>query len=114
MPVIDMPDTPYTQSDRDHHVYMKSRSGYNALTFEIYYSDGTKVTGKNKGQWVSAPDDDVQVVVWGYNDGSMEMHWGMDTYHWEGTAEKTGKWMGDADFKTLRNSVPSTSIIYNP
>ncbi len=33
------------------------------MTFRIYYSDGSIVSGENREDWIKAPDTGVQVVV---------------------------------------------------
>ena len=78
------------------------------VAFEIYYSDGSMVAGTTIGDWQSAPNTDVQVVVVSFADSGYAKVYGLDTYGIGGFA-KTGTWMDDQAYFDLLDSIHSRS-----
>ncbi len=84
--------------------------------WRIYYVGGSVVTGKNKTDWLAAPEDGVQVVVlmappavdnrrWSHPDiGSIEdrqLWTGTDTYDPFGWGVKHGSWVPRAEYDMI-------------
>jgi hypothetical protein len=77
--------------------------------WRIYYSDKV-VEGITRDDWLAAPGDDVQVIVWrkpsgyrGWRDFGPDVHvWtGDDDYDPFGWGNKTGRLLSDADYAAI-------------
>jgi len=90
--------------------------------WRIYYADGSVVDGETANDWVTAPDDGVQVVIslnpgvplrWHYSGGPVrgyEIWTGEDIYNPFGWGVKHGSLMSDADYTTIWERACGDSI----
>lgn len=99
------------------------------IYWRIYYGDYTNWSSSD-GSWQDAPDDDVQIVVLWRMDTATRMMSGADYYwcdplhkdpfgrtndHGETHGDlKTGKWVSDEDFDTIRLIATNDAQFFEP
>ena len=80
------------------------------VAFEIYYGDDTMVSGTTIGNWQSAPNTDVQVVIVSFADTGYAVVTGMETYGIGGFS-KIGTWMDDQAYYDLLDDLANRSSL---
>ena len=80
------------------------------VAFEIYYGDGSIVSGTSLANWQQAPNTDVQVVIVSFSDTGYAVVAGMETYGFGGFA-KIGTWMDDTAFFDLLDNLGNRSSL---
>ena len=80
------------------------------VAFEIYYGDGSIVSGTSIANWQAAPNTDVQVVIVSFADTGYAVVTGMETYGIGGFS-KIGTWMDDTEYFDLLDNLGNLSSL---
>jgi len=79
-------------------------------SWELFYSDGSRVSGTTQEEWNAAPDDDVQILIWKTVENIVHQVYGSDEYILGGVV-KYGKWMHDPTYYRMQDEIGIRSSI---